>query len=250
VVALAIWIVMLTTGTAMPSRFDPLSWHIHKMLFGFVIAAFTRFLLTAIPNWTRRLPVSGRPWCCSPVCDCLADWSVWFQRSSVLVAVAAREIIAGRNWHNLPMVVPVTVLGIANLLMHLEAEGAPVPSGLGGSSDWPPSSYWSRSSRAGSCQVSPATDSPNVAPPAFPPVLALSIGSCWISSILGFCGGRSTWRRASWRGTATRAEPLPLILPDRAAPITCLSLSGPCPAEGRPAAHCPHRSPFWLPAKE
>ena len=36
--------------------------------------------------------------------------------------VVAREIIAGRNWRNLPMVAPVTVLGIANLLMHLEAD--------------------------------------------------------------------------------------------------------------------------------
>ena len=41
----------------------------------------------------------------------------------ILVAVVAREIVAGRNWRNLPMVAPVTVLGIANLLMHLEADG-------------------------------------------------------------------------------------------------------------------------------
>jgi uncharacterized protein involved in response to NO len=33
------WIVMLATGAALPSRFDPLSWHIHEMLFGFVMAA-------------------------------------------------------------------------------------------------------------------------------------------------------------------------------------------------------------------
>jgi uncharacterized protein involved in response to NO len=61
IVALAIWIAMLVTGSALPSRFDPLSWHVHEMLFGFVMAAIGGFLLTAIPNWTKRLPVSGRP---------------------------------------------------------------------------------------------------------------------------------------------------------------------------------------------
>jgi uncharacterized protein involved in response to NO len=59
--AIAIWIVMLATGSTLPSRFDPLSWHIHEMLFGFVMAAVAGFPLTAIPNWTRRLPVSGLP---------------------------------------------------------------------------------------------------------------------------------------------------------------------------------------------
>jgi len=48
-----------------------------------------------------------------------------------LVAVVAREIVAGRNWRNLLLVAPVTVLGIANLLMHLEAHGVAIPSGLG-----------------------------------------------------------------------------------------------------------------------
>ena len=33
------------------------------------------------------------------------------------------EIVAGRNWRNLPLVAAVMVLGIANLLMHLEADG-------------------------------------------------------------------------------------------------------------------------------
>ena len=39
---------MFTTGMALPSRFDPLSWHIHEMLFGFVMAAVAGFLLW---NW-------------------------------------------------------------------------------------------------------------------------------------------------------------------------------------------------------
>jgi uncharacterized protein involved in response to NO len=45
----------------LPSRFDPLSWHIHAMLFGFVPAAIAGFMLTAIPNWSGRPPIHGAP---------------------------------------------------------------------------------------------------------------------------------------------------------------------------------------------
>ncbi len=144
-VALAVWIVMFTTGTTAPSRFDPLAWHIHEMLFGFVMAAIAGFLLTAIPNWTHRLPVSGSPlallaglWLLGRIA-CLISALVppWIAIAAdlsfpvVLVGVVAREIVVGRNWRNLPMVAPVSVLGIANLLMHLEVNGVAVPSGLG-----------------------------------------------------------------------------------------------------------------------
>ena len=54
--ALTLWIVMLAMGLALPSRFDPLSWHIHEMLFGFAMAVIAGFLLTAIPNWTKGFP--------------------------------------------------------------------------------------------------------------------------------------------------------------------------------------------------
>lgn len=56
-VALAAWIGVLTIGFELPSRFDALTWHIHEMFFGFVMAAIAGFLLTALPNWTKRLPV-------------------------------------------------------------------------------------------------------------------------------------------------------------------------------------------------
>ena len=49
----------------------------------------------------------------------------------LVIVFVAREIVAARNWRNLPIVGPVTVLAIANLLMHLEGDGAALPSGLG-----------------------------------------------------------------------------------------------------------------------
>lgn len=143
--ALALWIALYAGGEALPSRFDPLAWHIHEMLFGFVMAAVAGFLLTAIPNWTKRLPVAGWPlaglvglWLAGRlVCLVSSLVPAWIAVAVdlafpvALAAVAAREIIAGGNWRNLPMVVPVLVLGIANLLMHLEALGAALPPGLG-----------------------------------------------------------------------------------------------------------------------
>ena len=59
--AMAVWMPLLTGQFDLPSRFDPLSLHIHEMLFGFVMAAVGGFLLTAIPNWTGRAPVAGTP---------------------------------------------------------------------------------------------------------------------------------------------------------------------------------------------
>ena len=43
---------------------DVLAWHRHEMLFGFAAATVTGFILTAVPNWTGRLPVSGMPLLC------------------------------------------------------------------------------------------------------------------------------------------------------------------------------------------
>lgn len=143
--ALALWIGLFVTGGSMPSRFDPLTWHIHAMLFGFVYAAIAGFMLTAIPNWTGRPPIRG-----AALAGLVAVWllgrmiclvstlvPVWLATAIelafpfLLCAVAAREIIAVRNWRNLMMPIPIGMLGIADSLMHLELAGIALPLGLG-----------------------------------------------------------------------------------------------------------------------
>lgn len=242
--ALALWIVMFATGTALPSRFDPLTWHIHEMLFGFVMAAIAGFLLTAIPNWTRRLPVSGGPlallvglWLLGRiVCLTSAFVSPWIAVAAdlsfpvALVAVAAREIVAGRNWRNLPLLAPVIVLGMANLLMHLEAEGTSLSSGLG----------WRLGLAAVIMLISVVAG--RIVPSftrnwlAKRPGASLPAGHGWIDRVAlgvlhaGLVGwacipefrpiglllvlgaGLNLWRLLRWRGSATAAEPLLLIL--------------------------------------
>ena len=143
--ALALWIAIFLGFVSLPSRFSPLAWHIHEMLFGFVMAAVAGFLLTAVPNWTGRLPVCGAPlaafaalWLLGRIAcffsALVPEWLVLLSDLAfpvALIAVVAREIVIGRNWRTLPMIVPVAVLGIANLLMHLEAYGIALPAGLG-----------------------------------------------------------------------------------------------------------------------
>jgi uncharacterized protein involved in response to NO len=145
VIALALWLGMFLGYVQLPTRFDPLAWHVHEMLFGFVMAAVAGFLLTAIPNWTGRLPVRGYPlaalaclWVLGRLaCLISADIPAWLAIlvdlafPAALLAVAAREIVAGRNWRNLPMTAPLVLFVVADLLMHLESLGVPVPAGLG-----------------------------------------------------------------------------------------------------------------------
>ncbi len=58
VVAVPLWLHWFFQGGQLHGL--PLMyWHAHEMLYGFVAAAVAGFLLTAVPNWTSTLPVSG-----------------------------------------------------------------------------------------------------------------------------------------------------------------------------------------------
>lgn len=145
VLSMAVWLPLFSGAVELPSRFDPLSWHIHEMLFGFVMAAVGGFLLTAIPNWTGRAPVAGTPlavlvglWLLGRVaCLCSAMIAGWLvvvadlAFAAALEVVAARELSAAGNRRNYPLLAPVIVLAIANLLMHLQSFGVAVPPGIG-----------------------------------------------------------------------------------------------------------------------
>lgn len=117
------------------SAFAPVDWHIHEMLFGYLTAIVTGFLLTAIPNWTGRLPVLDLPLLGLVVLWVAGRFAVFFSASigwqaaaaidvsflAAVAAAAAREIISGRNWRNLKVLVPLGILLVANFCFHLEA---------------------------------------------------------------------------------------------------------------------------------
>jgi len=133
--AILVWLPMFYGELPTASLFAPRDWHVHEMLYGYVAAVITGFLLTAIPNWTGRLPIQGAPllvligvWLAGRVAVSLSTSIGWMAAAAIdcaflalVTAAAAREIAAGRNWRNLKVVVIVGVLAAANLGFHLEA---------------------------------------------------------------------------------------------------------------------------------
>jgi len=134
-VAMVLWLMALSGLIDLPTRLDPTSWHAHAFLFGYLGAVVAGFLLTAVPNWTGRLPLVGWP--------LAALFSLWVAgRAAVLFSahlpaavapvvdlafplvlglVILREIIAGKNWHNLTVLALLAVFALANGLFHVEA---------------------------------------------------------------------------------------------------------------------------------
>ena len=135
VLAMALWIAMLAGGLSLPLALDPVSWHAHEFLWGYASAVMAGFLLTAVPNWTGRMPVVGWPvaalaslWLAGRIAMALSGWlpAGWVVGIDLafliaLAAVLAREIIAGKNWRNLKILVLVGALVLGNLGFHLAA---------------------------------------------------------------------------------------------------------------------------------
>lgn len=138
--AVLVWLPFVMGLLPVPTSFVPVDWHIHEMLFGYQAAAVGGFLLTAIPNWTGRLPVQGTPllvlvvaWLAGRIAVATSAWIGWQTAMlidcaylALLAAAAAREIAAGRNWQNLKVVILVCLLLAANLGFHLEAASSGV----------------------------------------------------------------------------------------------------------------------------
>jgi len=133
-VGMVLWIGLVSGQWTFAARYGAVAWHAHEFLFGYVSAVLCGFLLTAIPNWTGRLPLQGGPllalftlWATGRIAMLVIDWmgvriavSVDVLFLVVLSLVILREIVAGRNWRNLPIVLLTSGLAAANLLFHFE----------------------------------------------------------------------------------------------------------------------------------
>ena len=58
--AILLWLPAYFGELTLPTAYPALDWHIHEMIYGYGAAAVAGFTLTAIPNWTGRLPLQGR----------------------------------------------------------------------------------------------------------------------------------------------------------------------------------------------
>jgi len=144
-VAIPLWLGAYTAGLVVPTRLAPSVWHAHEMVFGYAAAAVAGFLLTAIPNWTGRMPLQG-----GSLATLVSLWAIGragvllstaigapaaavadLSFPAVFLAVVAREILIGKNWRNLPMLGALSLLLIGNLLVHLKALGLADTAELG-----------------------------------------------------------------------------------------------------------------------
>lgn len=140
--AIPLWLWLYFSGRGLSGPFQGMDWHIHEMLFGYLAAVVAGFALTAIPNWTGRLPLSAWPLAILVSLWLLGRAASAFIPDPLLAAaldlafpatfafVVWREVVFGRNWKNAPIAAMITLLGVANALHHAEASGL-VPVGLG-----------------------------------------------------------------------------------------------------------------------
>ncbi len=243
IVALALWIGSLQGHVQLAPSYGALPWHGHEMLFGYASGVVAGFLLTAVPNWTGRLPIAGvrlmalfALWCFGRIA--LLATSVIGPLVAVvidslflpcLLLVMGREIVVGQNWRNLMPLVLIGLLAIANIVFHAEVLTAGAPDyGLragaaalvtlivliGGRIT--PSFTHNWLFRAGS-PVLPApfglfdklalvtTGAALLAWIAFPATMVTAL----LFLVAGVMLGLRLWR---WRGTSTWREPLVLVL--------------------------------------
>jgi uncharacterized protein involved in response to NO len=133
-IAMALWIGLLPGWWIFANDYGVIAWHAHEFLFGYIAAVMTGFLLTAIPNWTGRLPLQGMPlvalfvlWLAGRAAMLATD-QIGIGAAAIidcvylvtLTAVITREIVAGSNWRNLRIAVLVALTTVANVVFQAE----------------------------------------------------------------------------------------------------------------------------------
>lgn len=133
---LMVLFIFMVSGTPVAApALNVVDWHAHELLFGYTGAVIAGFLLTAIPNWTKRYPIDGWKlamlfvlWIAGRVAMILSyplgPWAASLIELAYpvgLTAVVAREIIAGRNYRNLRVLALLVLFTVADGLFLYEA---------------------------------------------------------------------------------------------------------------------------------
>ncbi len=58
-IAMTVWALVLGGHLSWVGPLNPIHWHAHEMVFGFTMAVFAGFLLTAAQNWTQQTTATG-----------------------------------------------------------------------------------------------------------------------------------------------------------------------------------------------
>lgn len=133
--AVLTWLPLFYGELRLFTAMSPVDWHVHEMLYGYLAAVTTGFLLTAVPNWTGRLPLQGGPllvlvlaWLAGRIAVTMSAVIGWRAAAlidvafpALVLAAAAREILSGRNWRNLKILAVLLLFAIGNAVFHVEA---------------------------------------------------------------------------------------------------------------------------------
>ena len=128
-----LWICALVHGLPLGGDFGAPMWHAHEMVFGFAPAVLAGFLLTAIPNWTGSLPVSGGRliglvslWLAGRIAMAAAGLTgvplaavLDMAFLPVFLALCSREIIRGRKWKDLKVLGGILAICLGNIGFHV-----------------------------------------------------------------------------------------------------------------------------------
>jgi uncharacterized protein involved in response to NO len=133
-VAMILWLGLLSGSWTFATGYGAIAWHAHEFLFGYIAAVMTGFLLTAIPNWTGRFPLQGKPllalfllWLAGRIAMLLTD-KIGIGAAALvdciylvtLTLVITREILAGSNWRNARVAILVALTALANIIFQVE----------------------------------------------------------------------------------------------------------------------------------
>ncbi len=131
-IAMAVWISVLNGWWSKGLYGGGFFWHVHEMLFGFVAAVITGFLLTAVQNWTGERSLNGAPlailfamWATARLGFLFVEagnvWLATLDISFLLVAAVflALPIVRVKQWRNLFFAPVLVLFALANGMMHL-----------------------------------------------------------------------------------------------------------------------------------
>jgi uncharacterized protein involved in response to NO len=245
--AVGLWLPAYLGLVTTPGSLPPLAWHGHELLFGYIPAIVSGFLLTAVASWTGRQPVAGpllatlvALWLAGRIAVAVAPAGFSLALPALafptaLLAVVGREVIAGRSWRNLKVLAALGTLLAAQALFYVEIANA------GGTTTYAAhlavaatvaliviiggrivpnfTANWLRQYRPGplppglggfdraSASLVVAALTGWVALPALPPRPALAVGA-----LLGLAGASELARQWRWQPLRTLGEPLVTVL--------------------------------------
>lgn len=131
--SIGLWALVLAGKIQLIPYGNPVFWHAHEMMFGFVCAIIVGFLLTAVQNWTGIRATNGKPliilfliWLLARVGMLTGltgyEWVIALVDISFLPLAAffmARILFQAGNRRNFIFLPILILLGFANVLTHL-----------------------------------------------------------------------------------------------------------------------------------